>query len=168
MRISRKPKHEISRKMIGLFFEDINYAADGGLYAEMIENRSFEAKEAVGVVHRFYTVDDFGYAWHPVCGEGEEEPHMQYVSGSPLSESNPHYLHFTARKAEQGFANQGYDGIVLRKGTTYNISFYARSETFIQSAKTFFSTMVFSCVTSYKVCIVPSLPIPVSLYPPNG
>ena len=126
MRISRKPKHEISREMIGLFFEDINYAADGGLYAEMIENRSFEAKEAVGVVHRFYTVDDFGYAWHMIYGEGEELPRMQYVSGSPLSENNPHYLRFTARKAGQGFANRGYDGIVLRKGTTYNISFYAR------------------------------------------
>ena len=49
MRIIRKPEKNISKEMIGLFFEDINYAADGGLYAEMIENRSFEAKEAVGV-----------------------------------------------------------------------------------------------------------------------
>ena len=45
MRIIRKPDKNISKEMIGLFFEDINYAADGGLYAEMIENRSFEAKE---------------------------------------------------------------------------------------------------------------------------
>ena len=50
MRIIRKQDKNISKEMIGLFFEDINYAADGGLYAEMIENRSFEAKEAVGVV----------------------------------------------------------------------------------------------------------------------
>ena len=58
MRIIRKPDKNISKEMIGLFFEDINYAADGGLYAEMIENRSFEAKEAVGVSHNFYTMDD--------------------------------------------------------------------------------------------------------------
>ena len=58
MRIIRKPEKNISKEMIGLFFEDINYAADGGLYAEMIETRSFEAKEAVGVVYSFYTVDD--------------------------------------------------------------------------------------------------------------
>ena len=116
MRIIRKPDKNISKEMIGLFFEDINYAADGGLYAEMIENRSFEAKEAVGVSHSFYTVDDPGYAWSPVCGAGGNAPRMQYVSGSPLSEQNPHYLRFTARQAGQGFANKGYDGIALKKG----------------------------------------------------
>ena len=126
MRIIRKPDKNISKEMIGLFFEDINYAADGGLYAEMIENRSFEAKEAVGVVHSFYTVDDPGYAWSPVCGAGENAPRMQYVSGSPLSEQNPHYLRFTARQAGQGFANKGYDGIALKKGMSYHVSFYAR------------------------------------------
>ena len=73
MRIIRKPDKNISKEMIGLFFEDINYAADGGLYAEMIENRSFEAKEAVGVSHSFYTVDDPGYARRrPVCGNDRE------------------------------------------------------------------------------------------------
>lgn len=126
MRIIRKPEKNISKEMIGLFFEDINYAADGGLYAEMIENRSFEAKEAVGVSHSFYTVDDPGYAWSPVCGAGGNAPRMQYVSGSPLSEQNPHYLRFTARQAGQGFANQGYDGIALKKGMSYHVSFYAR------------------------------------------
>ena len=44
MKITRKCGESISPEMIGLFFEDINFAADGGLYAEMIENRSFEAK----------------------------------------------------------------------------------------------------------------------------
>ena len=39
--LSDKSAHDISPDMIGLFFEDINFAADGGLYAEMIENRSF-------------------------------------------------------------------------------------------------------------------------------
>lgn len=81
MRIIRKPDKNISKEMIGLFFEDINYAADGGLYAEMIENRSFEAKEAVGVVHSFYTVDDPGYAWNPVCGAEGNAPRMQYGFG---------------------------------------------------------------------------------------
>ena len=39
---------DIQQNMIGLFFEDINYAADGGLYAEMIENRSFESIKNTG------------------------------------------------------------------------------------------------------------------------
>ena len=123
MRITRSPGNEIAEDMIGLFFEDINGAADGGLYAEMIENRSFEAKEAVGVVHNFYTVDDFGFAWSPVNGK---DVRMQYISGSPLSENNPHYLRVTTNTCGQGFANKGFDGIVLKKGMTYNVSFYAR------------------------------------------
>lgn len=48
MQITDKKGVKITPEMIGLFFEDINFAADGGLYAEMIENRSFEAKEGFG------------------------------------------------------------------------------------------------------------------------
>lgn len=40
--LANKPGAEIQPTMYGLFFEDINYAAEGGLYAEMIKNRSFE------------------------------------------------------------------------------------------------------------------------------
>ena len=46
--ISDKKGVPIQEGMIGLFFEDINYAADGGLYAEMIENRSFEFLDCYG------------------------------------------------------------------------------------------------------------------------
>ena len=53
MKITDRKKETVSPDMIGLFFEDINFAADGGLYAEMIENRSFEAKEAVGCRSHF-------------------------------------------------------------------------------------------------------------------
>lgn len=112
--------------MIGVFFEDINYAADGGIYAEMIENRSFEAREAHGTPGNFYALDDSGYAWHSVCEEGEQEPVMQYVTGTPLSAVNPHYLRFTSNASGQGFANQAYDGICLEKGSRYKVSFYAR------------------------------------------
>lgn len=126
MKISGKYGKKISPEMIGVFFEDINYAADGGLYAEMIENRSFEAKEAHGTPGNFYALDDPGYAWHSVYGEGEQEPIMQYVTGTPLSAVNPHYLRFSAIAPGQGFANQAYDGICLEKGSRYKVSFYAR------------------------------------------
>ena len=126
MKIERKYGTKISQGMIGLFFEDINFAADGGLYAEMIENRSFEAKEAHGTPGNFYAIDDNGYAWSAVYNEGETAPVMQYVTGTPLSTVNPHYLRFTAHAAGQGFANQAYDGIYLAKGETYKVSFYAR------------------------------------------
>ena len=38
----KKPASPIQKTMYGIFFEDINYGADGGLYAEMVKNRSFE------------------------------------------------------------------------------------------------------------------------------
>lgn len=126
MRLTRKYGEKIAPEMIGLFFEDINFAADGGLYAEMIENRSFEAKEAFGTAGCFYAVDDYGYAWSPVYKKGEEAPVMKYVTGLPLSMVNPHYLRLTTKEPDQGFANKAYDGIYLEQGKKYKVSFYAR------------------------------------------
>lgn len=126
MQITDKRGVKITPEMIGLFFEDINFAADGGLYAEMIENRSFEAKEGFGTPGNFYSVDDNGYAWEPYAADVQDKPRMQYIMGTPLSEANPHYLRFTATEAGQGFSNKAYDGIRLHKGMKYNVSFYAR------------------------------------------
>lgn len=126
MRIVRNIGEEISPNMIGLFFEDINFAADGGLYAEMIENRSFEAREAYGTPTNMCFVEDCGYAWSPVSNS-DSMPKMMYVTGTPLSESNPHYLRFTASEAGQGFANKAYDGIFLKKGDSVKVAFYAKS-----------------------------------------
>ena len=110
--------------MVGLFFEDINYAADGGLYAEMIENRSFEFVDCYGTVGDYYTKPDPGYGWSATQEHGTGR--MEYVSGSPLDRVNPHYLRFTADHAGQGFANKAYDGVTLKKGESYHAVFYAR------------------------------------------
>ena len=131
--ISNEDGDHIPQELIGLFFEDINYAADGGLYAEMIENRSFEAREAFGTPGYFYTVDDFGYAWEPYAKEGAL-PRMQIISGAPVSSANPHYLRITASGEGQGFSNRAYDGILLKKGLSYHVSFYARPVTYTGEA----------------------------------
>lgn len=55
LQISNCKKAAVQDGMIGLFFEDINYAADGGLYAEMIENRSFSFVDCYGDVGDYYT-----------------------------------------------------------------------------------------------------------------
>lgn len=125
MNISRKTGEQISPDMIGLFFEDINFAADGGLYAELIENRSFEAKEAFGTPSNFYAIEDCGYAWNPVSSS-ENWPKLKYVTGTPVSSVNPHYMRFEATEPSQGFSNKAYDGIYLKKGEKVNVSFYAR------------------------------------------
>ena len=127
MKITDKISHKASQELIGLFFEDINYAADGGLYAEMIENRSFEAVDAFGLPGRYYCVDDFGYGWSAYSGNPSVLPELKYVSGKPLSDSNPHYLRIRCSEKMQGFSNKAYDGISLKKGLHYKVSFFARS-----------------------------------------
>lgn len=125
LQISDRRGVPVAENMIGLFFEDINYAADGGLYAELIENRAFEFQECCGRNGDFYTRQDSGYGWTATRQHGEGR--MEYVSGSPVHRNNPHYLRFTASCAGQGFANKAYRGLFLKKGQDYHVSFYARA-----------------------------------------
>jgi len=99
----------------GLFFEDINYAADGGLYAELVQNRSFEHRDAM-------------YAWTPAL-RGGAFGMMAVVSDIPLNANNPKFLRFQVFNGANGgvgVVNSGYDGITLRKGENYLFSVYAR------------------------------------------
>jgi len=121
--ISDKITKKITPDMTGLFFEDINFAADGGLYAELIENRSFEAVKSCGKNHNYVLQEDNLYAWSSNSGHPEN---LQISFNQPVSEKNPHYLRFTAKKAGEGFTNKAYDGLFLKKGMKYKLSFYAR------------------------------------------
>lgn len=132
LRISGKKKAAIREGMIGLFFEDINYAADGGIYAEMIENRSFEFLDCYGKKGDYYTRYDGGFAW-----QAERTGQMEFVSGSPLCEENPHYLRFTAKEAGDGFSNAAYTGICMKKGMEYRVRFYARCASYEGSFRIF-------------------------------
>lgn len=156
-RISKERGDKIPQELIGLFFEDINYAADGGLFAEMIENRSFEAKEAFGTPGTFYSVDDPGYAWS-AYSENETMPRLQIISGAPLSSVNPHYLRCTASGAGQGFSNKAYDGMNLKKGMTYHVSFYARCVDFTGESCTV--KMIKDQKTVGEGCVKFTLPMP--------
>lgn len=126
--ITRKEKVPIQKGMIGLFFEDINYAADGGLYAEMLENRSFEFLKATGGARDYQVEYDGGYGWslYPTDGGGK----ARCVTGSPLSEENPHYMRLETKEAGEGIQNKAYDGIYLKKGMEYKLTFWARCVNF--------------------------------------
>ena len=115
---------EIQKGMIGLFFEDINYAADGGLYAEMLENRCFEFMKATGDAKDYQTVYDGSYAWslYPAGARGTARP----VTGSPHSEENPHYMRLRTEQAGEGIQNKAYEGIYLKKDMEYKLLFWAR------------------------------------------
>lgn len=110
---------------VGLFFEDINYALDGGLYAEMLENRNFEAKDACGERNRFTVKSDGGYGWEAYPGGAPVA--LKIKTDRPLFAENPHYLRLTAKHCGCGVKNKAYDGIYLTKNMKYRLSFWARS-----------------------------------------
>lgn len=120
---------DIQQNMIGLFFEDINYAADGGLYAEMIENRSFEARKYTSGSNTSY---DGLYSWsvYPSTGSGAS---VKTASSGGLNENNPNYAVFTASDTQKGLKNNAYDGVLTEKGKKYNVSLYAKSDSYTGS-----------------------------------
>lgn len=108
----------ISQNLIGIFFEDISYAADGGLYAELIQNRDFEYKPS----DRYdkqpeWTAD---YAW---TAEGLD---FKIDSVFPLTTQNPHYGALKTNDGQGRLSNSGYDGIVIRKNEKYDFSLFGR------------------------------------------
>ncbi|MCQ2524257.1 MAG: carbohydrate binding domain-containing protein [Lachnospiraceae bacterium] len=112
--------------MIGIFFEDINYGLDGGLNAQLIENRNFETlkcdSEGFG---QFSTEFDGLYGWKAL---DDKIGVLTISDDKPLTVKNPHYLVFEAKASGAGFSNKAYDGIYLKKNAKYDISFYAKAE----------------------------------------
>lgn len=105
---TNKPGAKIEPTMYGLFFEDINYAADGGLYAEMIKNRSFEFPQHL-------------MGWMTYGG-------VELKNDGPF-ERNPHYVRLTAAShahKHSGLENEGFFGVAVKKGEEYRFSVWAR------------------------------------------
>ncbi len=106
---ANKPGAEIQPTMYGIFFEDINYAADGGLYAELIKNRSFEFQP------------DHLMGWH-AFGK------VSIQNDGPF-ERNPHYVRLSSAGHNDwwtGLQNEGFFGIGLHKDAKYRFSVWAR------------------------------------------
>lgn len=108
---------------VGLSFEDVNYAFDGGFYAELLENTNFEACDAQGTLKEYSIKNDGSYAWS-ATGHGAV---LKIKSDRPAFAENPHYLRLTVTKAGEGIKNHAYGGIYLKKSVKYRLSFYIRS-----------------------------------------
>ncbi len=134
LHVTTKKGADIREGMMGLFFEDINYGADGGLYAEMIENRSFEFLKTTGVNNAYTPEYDGGYGWTKYP-ENCPFAAMEYHTFEPLTVENPHYLHLRAMRPNCGFTNKAYDGIFLQKGMDYHISFYMNTRDYVGGVK---------------------------------
>ncbi|WP_297094809.1 alpha-L-arabinofuranosidase C-terminal domain-containing protein [uncultured Draconibacterium sp.] len=110
----------ISDMLIGIFFEDINYAADGGLYAELVQNRGFE-----------YQLSDrkgsdptwnAKKAWS-LSGEGAS---FSIDSVSPIHINNKHFAVLDIEKPGVALVNDGFNGISIKQGEKYNFSVFAK------------------------------------------
>lgn len=110
----------ISDMLMGVFFEDINYAADGGLYAELIQNRGFEYHPS----DKKYRDKDWTStsAWS-IRGDRAD---LKVDSVQPLHPNNPHYAILTTQDHGAALVNTGFDGIAVNKGDKYNFSLFAK------------------------------------------
>jgi alpha-N-arabinofuranosidase len=107
-----RPGADIASTMYGIFFEDINFAADGGIYAEKIKNRSFEFPDPL-------------MGWKRAFVEGARGS-FAVATDAPPSPGNPRYLRVTSETGRFGVTNDGFRGIGVRQGERLVISLLAR------------------------------------------
>ena len=121
---------QISDELIGIFFEDISSSADGGLYAELVQNGSFEYSPAER--------DGWGAgtSWKQIR-PGHSLGTMQVRMDNPLNANNPTYMRLHTERAKEyydykgwkgyGLENGGFDGISVKAGEKYYFSMFLRN-----------------------------------------
>lgn len=111
-------RKNISPELFGIFFEDINYAADGGLFAELVQNRDFEFSKDDRANEEQRT------AWKTV-GDGIE---WSISTDNPINDNNKHYSVLKTSSVGGKLVNEGFDGMVVKKGAKYNLTIFAKGK----------------------------------------
>ena len=108
-----QPGAVVSSNLFGIFFEEINYGGEGGIYAEMVRNRAF------------YTATAPNF-WSLVT-QGTAVGAMKVDAGQPLNTSIPNSLQLSmlSGTGSVGAGNSGFWGMSLQAGATYDLNFYA-------------------------------------------
>ena len=110
---------QISPTHYGIFFEDINHAADGGIYAELIQNRSFENDKQQPA------------NWYPACGDASNAT-IELTAEDPMNAAQGKSLRVIVTKADAqhqaGVVNEGFWGINAVNGRKYTLTFWAKSD----------------------------------------
>lgn len=107
-------KAEVSPTMWGVFFEDINMGADGGIYAELIKNRSFEFYKPL-----------MGWTIQGKKNEGD----ILVLNREAANSANPRFLRVNvknAAKGDMGLTNEGFRGMGIKSGLRYDFSMMYR------------------------------------------
>lgn len=115
-------KTPVSPTLYGIFYEDINYAADGGLYGEMVQNRSFEFRNCRKTPTDSWA--NLNAAWKSGTKSASK---VKAGKNNPLNKNNPVYATIQVKQAGDGIANKGYGGMPFEKGKKYPMSVYLRS-----------------------------------------
>jgi alpha-N-arabinofuranosidase len=117
-----RPGAPIPATLFGVFFEDINFGADGGLYPERVKNRSFE-----------FTDPLMGWKQND---RGGSRGKLTVLDQDPINDNNSHYLRLEVEEAGKGFGvmNEGFRGIGVQQGADYAFSMYARSVEYARPA----------------------------------
>lgn len=114
----------INDTMFGIFYEDINYAADGGLYAELVRNRSFEFNGSDNGSFTGMT------AWQVLNRSVAGTTATVVNDATRLNDMNRNHLRLTAAAAGDGVRNIGYNnGFAVKAGAAYEGYLWARSTT---------------------------------------
>lgn len=121
LRIDASKSKDIGDMLLGIFYEDINQAGDGGLYAELIQNRDFEQgwDDPTGKRPEWSRK----HAWR-LEGEGTA---FDIETATPIHANNEHYAVLTTETPGAKLVNEGFGGIVLRKGELYDFSLFVRA-----------------------------------------
>lgn len=115
-----KPKAEIQSTMWGIFFEDINFAADGGIYAELVKNRSFEFSEPLMGWQQLQS-DKFSL--------NQQSGSILIVNRGAEHESNQHFARVSVNSDKDfSISNEGFRGMGIKKDNQYNFSFWASQQ----------------------------------------
>jgi len=105
-----QPGAAMTPYQFGIFFEDINFGADGGIYAELIKNRSFEFPNAL-------------MGWSQTGAQGS----ARVMERESQATNNRHYLQFNASGSGFGITNSGFRGIGVEQGKEYAFSLQAQN-----------------------------------------
>ncbi len=118
LKTSAEGGYDISDNLFGIFLEDINFAVDGGLYAELVCNRSFEYGPIAQGAGKFSWGNDAGVSWN-VVGK---------TSGEPLNANNPQFARVISSGGNTGIYNTGFfNEMRIDEGADYKFSVYARA-----------------------------------------
>lgn len=142
------PAHSVPKTLFGIFFEDINFAADGGLYPELIANRGFDWQTAVQL--EWPSTDRDG--WRP-DNRGGAMARLTRQYTAPLNDATPAHLRIECFGPGQGCGvrNDGYKGIAVQAGKKYDLSFYVRPLAYKGTVRVLLEDSKGALLASYSV-----------------